>query len=52
MNTLARDGAPVYLNEINEGILRKAADNNNIKLTTYITPLPITSKIETIGNSI
>lgn len=50
--SLARDSAPLFINKMNEAIIRKASNKNNIVITVVNEPLALPPAVAKIENAI
>lgn len=51
-NTISKDVPPIFINQMNQAILRQATNNQNFQITVEVSPLPNTYNFAQLQNSI
>lgn len=49
-NSLYKDSCPLLLNKMNEAIVRKASNNDQVRIDVTISPMPPTKKFKEVAN--
>lgn len=51
VNSVNRDTFPIFMNQMNQAIIRRASKNSNVKISVTNAPFPMTKKIKGMSNT-